>query len=130
MTSTSDEERLMKDFLFEVTISLQKTDEFRTRWVVAVHDKFNRIGLTKVKDVMINIIDVNRLLQKDGYSMMHVTTLRTMARIGTNFLIRYYDHEGKPTVRYNDDDHYSERGVADLKGMLGHPNSRDNGFPE
>ena len=126
----------MKPFLYEVSMELNKSNEFIDNWIHAVQDKLDRIGIYDVKDLMTNIIDINRLLSKDGYPMMHVTTLRAMAKIGTRYLIKQTIRNSERTNTnihenedHDDDQHYHERGVADLERVHNSPNDRSNRFP-
>ena len=126
----------MKPFLYEVSIELNKSEEFIDNWVHAVQDKLERIGIYDVKDLMTNIIDINRLLSKDGYPMMHVSTLRTMAKVGTRYIIKQTIRNSERTNNkihenedHDDDQHYHERGVADLERRHNSAHDRTDRFP-
>jgi hypothetical protein len=82
--SSNDE---MGVFLRRVAVAKKISSENVGQWVTSVRFKFDGIGIYTVRDVVSDIIMLNRKLSEAGAPMMHYQTLDLMARHGVDIML-------------------------------------------
>ena len=78
---------IYRKFLMSVAVEKHIGRSLRDEWVDKVIDKFMEIDITSVTDVIMNILDINRILMRAGRTPMFVDTLRIMHALGLKLLL-------------------------------------------
>jgi hypothetical protein len=81
-------------YLFLSRVAKAKKVKSPEVWITAVRHKFQKVGITSVRETVAEIIMLNKKINDIGGSMMHYGTLDLMARHGVEILLE----SGPPTV--------------------------------
>jgi hypothetical protein len=76
------EEKVTDVNLFLKKVAIQKGMQNPEVWAQQVENKFEKIGIRKVSDIMMNVFRINHALKKKELSQFYMETLREMFQEG------------------------------------------------
>jgi hypothetical protein len=118
--TVDDSMGIMHHYLCQVTITKGIKEPNIDSWVNSVEMKLNDIQVTTPKDVVSNIINLNKKLTQCGQRIFHMQTLGVMAHIGVEYVCSDQEIDDTaliicelPSDSEQDNEEYGEPGFFD-----------------